>query len=134
MIFFERAEVESASGSCRLEVAGFDACLPDRPANIDAEQVRGVGHWRGADEEPQGEGERSQIATMVHAVHGSSFWPARHLTIILRATFCSIVAPTPAGDLSLRADYAWQDKIQFNVIKDVNYRGACGSDHDRAVA
>jgi len=42
-------------------------------------------------------------------------------------------APASAAKLVLvavRADYAWQDEIQFNVIKDVNYRGLC----DRAVA
>jgi len=33
--------------------------------------------------------------------------------------------PTPAGDLLLRADYAWQDEIQIN--EDVNYRGAYGT-------
>ena len=39
-------------------------------------------------------------------------------------------APAPAAKLVLvaaRADYAWQDEIQFNVIKDVNYRGAYGT-------
>jgi len=78
---------------------------------------------------------------------GLSLWAARHLTIILRPTFCSIVAPTPAGDLLLRTDYAWQDKIHFNVINDFNCQGACGTvegayrrnparwgDRDRAVA
>ena len=39
--------------------------------------------------------------------------------------------PTPAGDLSLRADYAWQDKIQFNVINDFNYQGAYGTANAR---
>jgi len=35
--------------------------------------------------------------------------------------------PTPAGDISVRADYAWQDKIQFNVINDFNFQGAYGT-------
>jgi iron complex outermembrane recepter protein len=39
--------------------------------------------------------------------------------------------PTPAGDLILRADYAWQDKIEFNVINDFNYQGAYGTANAR---
>jgi outer membrane receptor for ferric coprogen and ferric-rhodotorulic acid len=39
----------------------------------------------------------------------------------------SYQVPTPAGDLLLRADYAWQDKIQFNVINDFNCQGAYGT-------
>jgi iron complex outermembrane recepter protein len=39
--------------------------------------------------------------------------------------------PTPAGDLSLRADYAWQDKIQFNIINDFNNQGAYGTANAR---
>ncbi len=39
--------------------------------------------------------------------------------------------PTPAGDLLLHADYAWQDKIQFNVINDFNYQGAYGTANAR---
>ncbi len=39
--------------------------------------------------------------------------------------------PTPAGDLLLRADYAWQDKIEFNVINDFNYQGAYGTANAR---
>ena len=35
------------------------------------------------------------------------------------------------GDLLLRADYAWQDKIEFNVINDFNYRGAYGTANAR---
>ena len=38
----------------------------------------------------------------------------------------SYQVPTPAGDRLLRADYAWQDKIQFNVINDLNNRGIEG--------
>ncbi len=39
--------------------------------------------------------------------------------------------PTPAGDLLLRADYAWQDKIEFNVINDFNRQGAYGTANAR---
>jgi outer membrane receptor for ferric coprogen and ferric-rhodotorulic acid len=39
----------------------------------------------------------------------------------------SYQVPTPAGDLLLRADYAWQDKIQFNVINDFNCQGGYGT-------
>ncbi len=35
--------------------------------------------------------------------------------------------PTAAGDLTLRADYAWQDKIQFNVINDFNFQPSYGT-------
>ncbi len=35
--------------------------------------------------------------------------------------------PTPIGNLLLRADYAWQDKIQFNVINDFNYQRPYGT-------
>ena len=35
--------------------------------------------------------------------------------------------PMAVGDLTLRADYAWQDKIQFNVINDFNYQPAYGT-------
>jgi iron complex outermembrane receptor protein len=35
--------------------------------------------------------------------------------------------PTGPGDLWLRADYAWQDKIQFNVINDFNAQNAYGT-------
>jgi iron complex outermembrane recepter protein len=41
------------------------------------------------------------------------------------AGVCAI--PTPAGDLSVRADYAWQDKIQFNVINDFNSQASYGT-------
>jgi len=39
----------------------------------------------------------------------------------------SYLVATPAGDLLLRADYAWQDRIQFNVINDFNSQGAYGT-------
>jgi len=39
--------------------------------------------------------------------------------------------PTSAGDLMLRADYAWQDKIQFNVINDFNYQRSYGTANAR---
>ncbi|MGP8034059.1 MAG: TonB-dependent receptor [Steroidobacteraceae bacterium] len=35
--------------------------------------------------------------------------------------------PTAAGDVTVRADYAWQDKVQFNVINDFNYQSAYGT-------
>ena len=41
--------------------------------------------------------------------------------------------PTPAGDLRLFADYAWQDQIQFNVINDFNYQKAYGTLNARLV-
>jgi iron complex outermembrane recepter protein len=40
--------------------------------------------------------------------------------------------PTAAGDVTLRADYAWQDKIQFNVINDFNYQPSYGTLNGRA--
>jgi iron complex outermembrane receptor protein len=43
----------------------------------------------------------------------------------------SYAVPTPVGDLTLRADYAWQDKIQFNVINDFNYQPASGTANAR---
>ena len=41
------------------------------------------------------------------------------------AAICEI--PTAVGDLTVRADYAWQDKIQFNVINDFNFQPAYGT-------
>jgi iron complex outermembrane recepter protein len=38
---------------------------------------------------------------------------------------------TPAGDVLLRADYAWQDKVEFNVINDFNYQAAYGTANAR---
>ena len=35
--------------------------------------------------------------------------------------------PTALGELTLRADYAWQDKVQFNVLNDFNYQGSYGT-------
>jgi len=34
---------------------------------------------------------------------------------------------TPLGELLLRADYAWQDRVEFNVINDFNYQPAYGT-------
>jgi iron complex outermembrane receptor protein len=34
---------------------------------------------------------------------------------------------TPVGDVQVSADYAWQDKVEFNVINDFNYQGAYGT-------
>jgi iron complex outermembrane recepter protein len=39
--------------------------------------------------------------------------------------------PTAVGELMLRADYAWQDKIQFNVINDFNYQPSYGTANAR---
>jgi iron complex outermembrane receptor protein len=39
--------------------------------------------------------------------------------------------PTPVGELTLRADYAWQSRIQFNVINDFNNQGAYGTANAR---
>jgi iron complex outermembrane recepter protein len=39
--------------------------------------------------------------------------------------------PTAVGDLLLRADYAWQDKVEFNVINDFNNQGAYGTANAR---
>ncbi|HXB17686.1 MAG TPA: TonB-dependent receptor [Steroidobacteraceae bacterium] len=41
------------------------------------------------------------------------------------AAICEI--PTAAGDVTVRADYAWQDKIQFNVINDFNFQPSYGT-------
>src|SRR5215472_11900508 len=41
------------------------------------------------------------------------------------AAICDI--PTAAGDVTVRADYAWQDKIQFNVINDFNFQPSYGT-------
>jgi iron complex outermembrane recepter protein len=38
---------------------------------------------------------------------------------------------TPVGNLSVRADYAWQDRIQFNIINDFNSQGAYGTANAR---
>jgi iron complex outermembrane receptor protein len=38
-----------------------------------------------------------------------------------------VEVPTAAGDLTLRADYAWQDKVQFNVINDFNSQASYGT-------
>ncbi|HWZ62125.1 MAG TPA: TonB-dependent receptor [Steroidobacteraceae bacterium] len=35
--------------------------------------------------------------------------------------------PTAIGELTVRADYAWQDKVQFNVINDFNYQPSYGT-------
>ncbi|MBV8308126.1 MAG: TonB-dependent receptor [Gammaproteobacteria bacterium] len=43
----------------------------------------------------------------------------------------SYLVPTSIGDLLLRADYMWQDKIEFNVINDFNYQPAYGTANAR---
>jgi iron complex outermembrane receptor protein len=35
--------------------------------------------------------------------------------------------PTAAGDLTVRADYAWQDKVQFNIVNDFNNQPSYGT-------
>jgi iron complex outermembrane recepter protein len=37
------------------------------------------------------------------------------------------VIPTAIGELTVRADYAWQDKVQFNVINDFNFQPSYGT-------
>jgi len=39
--------------------------------------------------------------------------------------------PTEVGDLTMRADYAWQDRVEFNVINDFNYQGPYGTANAR---
>jgi iron complex outermembrane receptor protein len=41
------------------------------------------------------------------------------------AALCEI--PTPIGEVTARVDYAWQDKIQFNVINDFNFQPSYGT-------
>jgi iron complex outermembrane recepter protein len=43
----------------------------------------------------------------------------------------SYLMPTTAGDWMVRADYAWQDKVEFNVINDFNYQPAYGTVNGR---
>ena len=43
----------------------------------------------------------------------------------------SYLVPTSVGDLLLRADYMWQDKIEFNVVNDFNYQPAYGTANAR---
>ena len=38
---------------------------------------------------------------------------------------------TPLGELLLRADYAWQDKVEFNVINDFNFQPAYATVNSR---
>jgi iron complex outermembrane receptor protein len=45
-----------------------------------------------------------------------------------QASLAAVVeVPTAVGDVTLHADYAWQDKIQFNVINDFNYQPSYGT-------
>ena len=43
----------------------------------------------------------------------------------------SYLIPIEAGDLTMRADYAWQDRVEFNVINDFNYQGPYGTANAR---
>ena len=64
----------------------------------------------------------------VQDLSGNAFYQTPRLQALLAGSY---QVPTPAGDLLLRADYAWQDKIQFNVINDFNYQGAYGTANAR---
>ena len=45
-----------------------------------------------------------------------------------QASLAAVVEiPTAIGNVSVRADYAWQDRIQFNVINDFNTQPAYGT-------
>jgi iron complex outermembrane receptor protein len=45
-----------------------------------------------------------------------------------QASLAAVVEiPTAIGNVTVRADYAWQDKIQFNVINDFNSQPAYGT-------
>ena len=39
--------------------------------------------------------------------------------------------PISVGEVMLRADYAWQDRVEFNVINDFNYQGPYGTANAR---
>jgi iron complex outermembrane recepter protein len=64
----------------------------------------------------------------VQDLSGNAFYQTPRFQALLAASY---QLPTPAGDLLLRADYAWQDKIQFNVINDFNSQGAYGTANAR---
>jgi hypothetical protein len=51
----------------------------------------------------------------VQDLSGNACYQTPRLQALLAGSY---QVPTPAGDLLLRADYAWQDKIRFNVIND----------------
>ena len=59
---------------------------------------------------------------------GNAFYQTPRLQASLAGAYA---IATAAGELQLHADYAWQDKIQFNVINDFNFQGAYGTANAR---
>ncbi|HEX9139259.1 MAG TPA: TonB-dependent receptor [Steroidobacteraceae bacterium] len=55
---------------------------------------------------------------------GNKFNESPPLQASLGASYEFVTAP---GFLRFSADYAWQDKVEFNVINDFNYQGAYGT-------
>ena len=55
---------------------------------------------------------------------GNDFYQTPRYQASLAAVFD---IPTAVGDVTVRADYAWQDKIQFNVINDFNFQPSYGT-------
>jgi len=64
----------------------------------------------------------------VQDLSGNDFYQTPRWQASLAGTY---LVPTPAGALKIYADYAWQDKIQFNVINDFNYQPAYGTANAR---
>jgi iron complex outermembrane receptor protein len=64
----------------------------------------------------------------VQDLSGNKFYQTPRLQADLSASYHF---PTSLGEVLLRADYAWQDKIEFNVINDFNYQGAYGTANAR---
>jgi iron complex outermembrane receptor protein len=59
---------------------------------------------------------------------GNDFYQTPRTEASLAATYD---LPVPIGALRFYADYAWQDKVQFNVINDFNYQPAYGTANAR---
>ena len=55
---------------------------------------------------------------------GNDFYQTPRYQASLAAVYA---VATAAGDVTVRADYAWQDKIQFNVINDFNFQPSYGT-------
>jgi iron complex outermembrane receptor protein len=64
----------------------------------------------------------------VQDLSGNDFYQTPRLQASLGAAY---ELPTRVGVLRFYADYAWQDKIQFNVINDFNYQPAYGTANAR---
>ena len=64
----------------------------------------------------------------VQDLSGNDFYQTPRLEAALAATY---LIPTTAGNVRLYADYAWQDKVEFNVINDFNYQPAYGTANAR---